>query len=225
MGQKVNANGMRLGIIKNHNSFWFSNKKEFANNINCDFKIREFLKKKLFKLSISKIIIERIKEKANINIYAYKINLIKNKNNKKLKSIEKKLSKIINIEVKINIIEIKIPELDSKIVANEIVFQLEKRFSFRRSIKKSIQNAMRLGAQGIKIEISGRLGGAEIARTEWYREGRVPLHTLRAYIDYNNSEAQTNYGKIGVKVWIFKGEILDKLINMKKINYFIKNNK
>ncbi|UDG80495.1 30S ribosomal protein S3 [Candidatus Annandia pinicola] len=222
MGQKVNPNGMRLGIVKLHNSCWFSNKKEFANNVNFDFKIRNFLEKKLYKSSISKIIIERIKEKVNINIYSGKPSTILNKNNDLLNKIKTELFKIINVKIQINVIGIYDLELDSKIVSNNISLQLEKRISFKRAIKRAIQNAMNSGAQGIKIEISGRLGGSEIARTEWYREGRVPLHTLRADIDYSHSEAKTTYGKIGVKVWIFKGEVLDKLINKKKTSYFSK---
>lgn len=223
MGQKVNPNGIRLGIVKLHNSFWFSNKREFADNINCDFKIRNFLEKRLSKSLISKIIIERIKKKININIYSGKPSTILNKNNELLNKIKLELFQIINIKTQINVIGIYNSELDSKIVSNNISLQLEKRISFKRAMKRAIQNAMNSGAHGIKIEISGRLGGAEIARTEWHREGRVPLHTLRANIDYNHSEAKTTYGKIGIKVWIFKGEVLDKLsINKRKTNYFSK---
>ncbi|XZR53112.1 MAG: 30S ribosomal protein S3 [Enterobacteriaceae bacterium] len=208
MGQKVNPHCMRLGIIKFWNSIWYANKKEYSKNLNDDFKIRKFLNQKLEKLFISKIIIIRNIKNIIINIYTSRPNnvIIGNNNTKNLCS---KIQNFINIPIIINIFEIDKPEINAKLIANNIKFQLEKRIIFKRIIKKSVQNAIKNGAMGVKIELNGRIGGAEIARTEWYREGRVPLHTLRANIDYNTSIAKTTYGIIGIKVWIFKGEILD----------------
>lgn len=211
MGQKVHPNGIRLGIIKTWNSTWYSNNKEFSKNLNNDFKIRKFFKKELKKASISKIIIERPAKNIRITIYSARPGIIIGKKGEDLEKLKLKIKNISGVHTQINVKEIRKPELDAKLVAENISMQLEKRIMFRRAIKRSIQNAMRLGALGIKIEISGRLGGVEIARREWHREGRVPLHTLRADIDYNTAEAMTNYGVIGIKVWIFKGEILGKI--------------
>ncbi|MCV2499938.1 MAG: 30S ribosomal protein S3 [Candidatus Lightella neohaematopini] len=212
MGQKVNPNIIRLGFIKLWHSTWYADKKDFAKNIDNDFKVRQFIHKKLSKALISHIIIERLTKNIRVNIHAARPGLIIGKNGEDIENIRKSLSIITKVPTQINITEIRIPELNSILVAKNISLQLEKRVMFRKIIKRSIQNAMKLGAKGIKIEISGRLGGTEIARTEWYKEGRIPLHTLRADIDYADSKAYTNYGIIGVKVWIFKGEILSKII-------------
>ncbi|UAJ64924.1 30S ribosomal protein S3 [Candidatus Schneideria nysicola] len=208
MGQKVHPHGMRLGIIKNWNSIWYANKKEFANNIDSDFKVRHFLLKQLSKAAISRITIERPAKSIRVTIYTARPGVVIGKKGEDIEKLRKIVARISGVPTQISIAEIRKPELDAKLVAENIAAQLEKRVMFRRTMKRAIQNAMRLGAKGIKIEASGRLGGAEIARTEWYREGRVPLHTLRADIDFSCSEANTTYGIIGVKVWIFKGEVL-----------------
>ncbi|CAL4323402.1 30S ribosomal protein S3 [Buchnera aphidicola] len=209
MGQKVNPNGMRLGIIKSWNSIWFSGTKNFPDYLDNDYQVRKFLMKKLFKASISKIIIERLSKNLTVTIFTARPGIVIGRKGEDIGKLRILVSKISNLPTKINISEVQKPELDAKLVSEHVVLQLERRIMFRRAMKRSIQNSMRQGAQGIKIEISGRLGGAEIARTEWHREGRVPLHTLRANIDYNCAEAHTTYGVVGVKVWIFKGEILD----------------
>lgn len=208
MGQKVHPNGMRLGIIKKWNSVWFSNTKDFANNLDSDYKVRQFLMKALEKASISRIIIERPAKSIRVTIYTARPGIVIGKKGEDVEKLRASIAKITKVPVQINISEIRKPELDAKLVSDSITSQLERRVMFRRAMKRSVQNAMRQGAKGIKVEVSGRLGGAEIARREWYREGRVPLHTLRANIDYSVSEAHTTYGVIGVKVWIFKGEIL-----------------
>ncbi|QIE02195.1 30S ribosomal protein S3 [Buchnera aphidicola] len=208
MGQKVHPNGMRLGIIKKWNSVWFSNTKDFANNLDSDYKVRQFLIKALEKASISRIIIERPAKSIRVTIYTARPGIVIGKKGEDVEKLRTSIAKITKVPVQINISEIRQPELDAKLVSDSITSQLERRVMFRRAMKRSVQNAMRQGAKGIKVEVSGRLGGAEIARREWYREGRVPLHTLRANIDYSVSEAHTTYGVIGVKVWIFKGEIL-----------------
>ncbi|QJC32129.1 30S ribosomal protein S3 [Enterobacteriaceae endosymbiont of Donacia versicolorea] len=208
MGQKTHPNGLRLGIIKIWNSIWFANTKDYANYLHSDFKVRKFLNKKLVKASVSKIIIERPSKSIRINIYTARPGIVIGKKGEDVEKLRKNISKITGVPAQINITEIRKPELEAKLIANIISSQLEKRVMFRRAMKRAVQNAMRLGAKGVKVEVSGRLGGTEIARTEWYREGRVPLHTLRADIDYSLSEANTTYGIIGVKVWIFKGEIL-----------------
>lgn len=228
MGQKVHPNGIRLGIIKTWNSVWFANKKEFANFLDSDFKVRSFLEKKLIKASVSRIVIERPAKSIRITIYTARPGIVIGRKGEDVEKLRTLVSKIAKLPVQINISEIKRPELDAKLVSDNIAAQLERRIMFRRAMKRSVQNAMRQGAQGIKVEVSGRLGGAEIARREWYREGRVPLHTLRANIDYNTAKAHTTYGVIGVKVWIFKGEILGginsvrdeekKMIELKKNN-------
>lgn len=216
MGQKVHPNGMRLGIIKSWNSIWFATKKEFPNYLNDDFKIRMFLTKTLVKAYVSKIVIERLSKNIRITIYTARPGVVIGRKGGDVEKLRKEIFKIVQIPVQINISEIRKPELDAKLVADNIASQLERRIMFRRAMKRSVQNAMRQGAQGIKIEVSGRLGGVEIARREWYREGRVPLHTLRADIEYNTAEAHTTYGIIGVKVWIYTGEILGGNILVKK---------
>lgn len=208
MGQKVHPNGMRLGIIKSWNSVWFSNSKDFSDNLNSDFQVRSFLKKELFKASVSRIIIERPAKSIRITIYTARPGIVIGKKGEDVEKLRAAIAIIAGVPAQINISEVRKPELDAKLVADNITSQLERRIMFRRAMKRAVQNAMRQGAKGIKVEISGRLGGAEIARKEWYREGRVPLHTLRADVQYNASEAHTTYGIVGVKVWIFKGEIL-----------------
>ncbi|WP_343377663.1 30S ribosomal protein S3 [Buchnera aphidicola (Formosaphis micheliae)] len=208
MGQKVHPNGMRLGIVKSWNSVWFSNSKNFANNLDSDFKIRQFLKKELIKASVSRIVIERPTKNVRITIYTARPGIVIGKKGEDVEKLRIAISEITGVSVQINISEVRKPELDAKLIADNITSQLERRIMFRRAMKRAVQNAMKNGAKGIKVEMSGRLGGAEIARKEWYREGRVPLHTLRADIEYNTSEAYTTYGIIGVKVWVFKGEIL-----------------
>jgi len=211
MGQKVHPNGMRLGIIKTWNSIWFANNKEFANNLYSDFQVRNFLMKELFKASVSKILIERPAKSIKITIYTARPGIVIGKKGEDVEKLRVFIAKLTGVQTQINISEVKKPEIDSQLVANNISSQLERRVMFRRVMKRAVQNAMRQGAKGIKVEISGRLGGSEIARKEWYREGRVPLHTLRADIEYSTAEARTTYGLIGVKVWIFKGEILGGL--------------
>lgn len=208
MGHKVHPHGMRLGIIKFWDSTWYADKKNFSKNLENDFLVRNYIYKELVKANISRILIERPSKSININIYAARPGIIIGKKGEDIEKLRKNIYIITKVTTKINIFEVRKPELDAKLVAENIAIQLENRMLFRRVIKRAVQNAMRLGAQGIKIKISGRLGGAEIARKEWYHEGRVPLHTLRADIDYNTSEAHTTYGSIGIKVWIFKGEIL-----------------
>ncbi|QJC34935.1 30S ribosomal protein S3 [Enterobacteriaceae endosymbiont of Donacia piscatrix] len=214
MGQKTHPNGLRLGITKIWNSIWFANKRNYANYLYNDFQVRKFLKKKLVKASVSKIIIERPSKSIRVNIYTARPGIVIGKKGEDVEKLRKMISKITKVPAQVNITEVRKPELEAKLVADIISAQLEKRVMFRRVMKRAVQNSMRLGAKGVKVEISGRLGGTEIARTEWYREGRVPLHTLRADIDFSLSEAHTTYGIIGVKVWIFKGEILKN--NFKK---------
>lgn len=208
MGQKVHPNGIRLGIVKPWNSTWFANTQDFADNLEGDFKVRQFLNKELANASVSRITIERPSKSIRVTIHTARPGIVIGKKGEDVEKLRNAVSKIAGVPAQINIAEVKKPELDAKLVADSIASQLERRVMFRRAMKKAVQNAMRLGAKGIKVEVSGRLGGAEIARSEWYREGRVPLHTLRADIDYNTAEAHTTYGVIGVKVWIFKGEIL-----------------
>jgi len=208
MGQKVHPNGIRLGIVKPWNATWFANSHDFADNLDGDFKVREFLKKELENASVSRIVIERPAKSISVTIHTARPGIVIGKKGEDVEKLRARVAKIAGVPAKINIAEIRKPELDGKLVAEGIASQLERRVMFRRAMKRAVQNAMRLGAQGIKVEVSGRLGGAEIARTEWYREGRVPLHTLRADIDYATARANTTYGVIGVKVWIFKGEIL-----------------
>ncbi|MDP4537513.1 30S ribosomal protein S3 [Alkalimonas collagenimarina] len=211
MGQKVHPNGIRLGITKPWSSTWFANSKDFPDFLNGDFKVRQFLTKQLKSASVSRIDIERPAKSIRVTIHTARPGIVIGKKGEDVEKLRKRVAAIAGVPAQINISEIRKPELDAKLVADNISSQLERRVMFRRAMKRAVQNAMRTGAKGIKVEVSGRLGGAEIARTEWYREGRVPLHTLRADIDYSTSEALTTYGIIGVKVWIFKGEILGHL--------------
>lgn len=208
MGHKVNPTGMRLGVIKEHNSVWYAEKKEYANNLLNDIEVRTFLDKRLVKASVSKIVIERPAQNARITIHTARPGIVIGKKGEDVDRLRREVSDMMGVPVHINIEEVRKPDLDARLVAQNVAGQLERRVMFRRAMKRAVQNAMRQGAKGIKIQVGGRLGGAEIARSEWYREGRVPLHTLRADIDYSTYEAHTTYGVIGVKVWIFKGEIL-----------------
>lgn len=208
MGQKVHPTGIRLGIVKKHSSTWYASPKNFSDYLLKDIKVREFLTEKLKAASVSRIEIERPAENARITIKTARPGIVIGKKGEDVEKLRKDVAQIMGVPVHINIEEIRKPELDAKLVADSIGSQLERRVMFRRAMKRAVQNAIRLGAKGIKVQVSGRLGGAEIARTEWYREGRVPLHTLRADIDYATARAETTYGTIGVKVWIFKGEIL-----------------
>ena len=207
MGQKVNPIGFRLGIIKTWDSRWYA-KADFAKLLHEDLKLKEFLKKRLFHSGVSKIEIERAANKAKINIFTARPGLIIGKKGSEVETLKKELAKLTDNEIYLNIQEVRKPELDAQLVAENVALQLERRIAFRRAMKKSVTSALKFGAKGIKITCSGRLGGAEMSRTEWYREGRVPLHTLRADIDYGFAEAKTTYGLIGVKVLIFKGEVL-----------------
>ncbi|MDK9717780.1 MAG: 30S ribosomal protein S3 [Trichlorobacter sp.] len=207
MGQKVNPIGFRLGVIKTWDSKWYA-EADYAKNLHEDLKIRKFLKKRLYSAGISKIEIERAANKTKINIHAARPGLIIGKKGAEVELLKKDLASITSKEVFININEVRKPELDAQLVAENVALQLERRIAFRRAMKKSVTSSLKFGAKGIRITCSGRLGGAEMSRTEWYREGRVPLHTLRADIDYGFAEAMTTYGIIGVKVLIFKGEVL-----------------
>lgn len=207
MGQKVNPIGFRLGVIKTWDSKWYA-EADYAKNLHEDLKIRQFLKKRLYSAGISKIEIERAANKTKINIHAARPGLIIGKKGVEVELLKKDLAAITTKEVFININEVRKPELDAQLVAENVALQLERRIAFRRAMKKSVTSTLKFGAKGIRITCSGRLGGAEMSRTEWYREGRVPLHTLRADIDYGFAEAKTTYGIIGVKVLIFKGEVL-----------------
>ena len=209
MGQKVNPHGIRLGINKTWSSRWFS-RSEYSKLLHQDLKIKSYLEKKLKNASISKINIERAAKKLRVSIFSSRPGIIIGKKGADIENLKNDLSKISNLEVFLDIKEIRKPEVEAKLVAENIANQLEKRISFRRAMKKSVQSAMRLGAKGVKVVCSGRLGGAEIARTEKYHEGSVPLHTLRGDIDYSTAEADTTYGICGIKVWINKGEILTK---------------
>ena len=208
MGQKVHPTGIRLGITKDHNSVWYAGSDTYSEKLLNDIKVRRYLEKKLEKASVSKIVIERPAQNAKIFIHTARPGIVIGKKGEDVEVLRQELTKMMGIPVHINIEEIRKPVLDGKLVAQSIASQLERRVMFRRAMKRAMQNAMRSGAQGIRVQVSGRLGGAEIARNEWYLEGRVPLHTLRADIDYSTAEAHTTYGVIGVKVWIFKGEIL-----------------
>jgi small subunit ribosomal protein S3 len=208
MGHKVNPTGIRLGVIKEHNSVWYADKKEYSKNLLNDIQVREFLDKRLVKASVSKIVIERPAQNARITIHTARPGIVIGKKGEDVDRLRREVSDMMGVPVHINIEEVRKPDLDARLVAQNVAGQLERRVMFRRAMKRAVQNAMRLGAKGIKIQVGGRLGGAEIARSEWYREGRVPLHTLRADIDYATYEAHTTYGVIGVKVWIFKGEVL-----------------
>ena len=207
MGQKVNPIGFRLGVNKTWNSRWFADKK-YARLLHEDIRIREFLKKKFYHAGVSKIEIERAAEKAKINIYTARPGIIIGRKGAEIEKLKKELERFMTGEAIINILEVRKPEIDAQLVAENIALQLERRVAFRRAMKRAVQTAMKFGAQGIRVACAGRLGGAEMARREWYREGRVPLHTLRADIDYGLAEARTTYGAIGVQVLIFHGEVL-----------------
>ena len=220
MGQKVNPNGLRLGINKTWDSRWFASKKDYAKLLHEDLKIREFIMEKLAAAGISRVVIERPAQKARVTIYSARPGVVIGKKGQDIDSLKNQLQKITGSEVSLNIVEVRKPELDATLVADGIAQQLEKRVSFRRAMKRAVQSALRLGAQGIRITCGGRLGGAEIARVEWYREGRVPLHTLRADVDYGTATAHTAYGCCGIKVWIFKGEIMahDPMASEKRVS-------
>jgi len=207
LGQKTNPIGFRLGIIRTWDSRWFASK-DYAPLIIEDYKIRKFLKKKLAHAGIAKIEIERAADKAKVRIHTARPGIVIGKKGAEIESVKKELEKVIHREVMVDIHEVRKPEVEAQLVAENVVGQLERRIAFRRAMKRAVMSAMKFGAQGIRIQCSGRLGGAEMARREWYREGRVPLHTLRADIDYGFAEAKTTYGIIGVKVLIFKGEVL-----------------
>lgn len=207
MGQKVNPIGIRLGIVRDWNSKWYASK-NYANLLNQDINLRKYLKKKLMSASISKIRIERPANNAVVTIYAARPGVIIGKKGGGIEGLRNEISSKIGVPVHLNVEEVRKPELDSILVAESIAQQLEQRVMFRRAMKRAVTSALKSGAKGIKICVSGRLGGAEIARSEWYREGRIPLHTFRADVDYGTAEAKTTYGIIGVKVWIFKGEVL-----------------
>lgn len=211
MGQKINPNGIRLGITKAYSSVWYASTANFPANIKSDSAVRKYLTNELKNASVSKIVIDRPAKSIRVTICTARPGIVIGKKGEDVEKLRQKISAIAGVPAQVNISEIRKPDLDAKLVADSIASQLERRVMFRRAMKKAIQSAMRAGAKGIKVEVSGRLGGAEIARSEWLREGRVPLHTLRADIDYALSEAVTTYGVIGVKVWIFKGEVLGGL--------------
>jgi len=208
MGQKVHPVGFRLGIVKEHNSVWYADGPSYAAKLHNDLFVRDFIQKRLAQASVSRIEIERPAQTARITIHTARPGIVIGKKGEDVERLRKQVSKLMQVPVHINIEEIRKPELDAYLVARNVAQQLERRVQFRRAMKRVIQNTMRLGAKGIKVRVAGRLGGAEIARSESYHEGRVPLHTLRADIDYSPAEALTTYGIIGIKVWIFKGEIL-----------------
>ncbi|GIK26458.1 MAG: hypothetical protein BroJett006_27040 [Betaproteobacteria bacterium] len=208
MGQKIHPTGFRLSVTRNWSSRWYANSKSFPQMLNEDIEVRDYLKKKLAHASVGRVVIERPAKNARITVYSARPGVVIGKKGEDIEHLKADLQKIMGVQVHVNIEEIRKPETDAQLIADSIAQQLEKRIMFRRAMKRAMQNAMRLGAQGIKIMSSGRLNGAEIARREWYREGRVPLHTLRADIDYGTSEAKTTYGIIGIKVWVFKGETM-----------------
>ena len=210
MGQKIQPTGFRLPVARNWTSKWYASHRDFAKMLNEDIKVRNYLKERLKSAAVSKILIERPAKNAKITIHSARPGVVIGKKGEDIESLKSVLAKMLGVSVHVNLEEVRKPELDAQLVSASITQQLEKRIMFRRAMKRAIQNAMRLGAQGIKIMSSGRLNGAEIARCEWYREGRVPLHTIKADIDYGFSEANTTYGIIGVKVWIYKGEMLTK---------------
>jgi small subunit ribosomal protein S3 len=211
MGQKINPVGFRLAVNRNWSSKWYANSRAFAPMLAEDIKVRDFLKRKLAHASVGRVLIERPAKDARITIFSARPGVVIGKKGEEIESLKAELRRIMGVQqVHVNIEEIRKPEIDAQLIADSIAQQLEKRIMFRRAMKRAMQNAMRLGAQGIKIMSAGRLNGIEIARTEWYREGRVPLHTLRADIDYGMGEAKTNYGVIGIKVWVYKGEVIPK---------------
>jgi small subunit ribosomal protein S3 len=209
MGQKINPIGLRLGINRTWDSRWFANRGEYGKLLHEDIKIRKALMAELKQAAVSKIVIERPHKKCRVTVHSARPGIVIGKKGADIEKLRKKVASMTDSEVHINIVEVRKPEIDANLVAASIAQQLERRIAFRRAMKRAVQSAMRLGAEGIKITCSGRLGGAEIARVEWYREGRVPLHTLRADVDYGNATANTAYGTCGVKVWVFKGEIME----------------
>jgi len=209
MGQKVHPTGIRLGIVKDWTSRWYANSQNYPVLLLQDLKVREYIKKKLAHASVSRVQINRPANNANITVHTARPGIVIGKKGEDIDVLRQDVSKMMGVPVQLNVEEIRKPELDAYLVAESIAQQLEKRIMYRRAMKRAVTNTMRLGAEGIKITVAGRLNGAEIARTEWYREGRVPLHTLRADIDYGTAEAKTTYGIIGIKVWIFKGEVFD----------------
>ena len=210
MGQKIHPTGFRLAVTRNWSSRWYANNRDFAGMLAEDIKVREYLTKKLKNASVARILIERPAKSARITIFSARPGVVIGKKGEDIENLRKELNAMLGVPVAVNIEEVRKPEVDAKLIADSITQQLEKRIQFRRAMKRAMQNAMRMGAQGIKIMSAGRLNGIEIARTEWYREGRVPLHTLRADIDYGVSEAETTYGIIGVKVWVYKGDNLGR---------------
>jgi len=210
MGQKINPIGFRLALNRNWASRWYANNKNFSSMLLEDIKVRDHLKKKLAHAAVSRVVIERPAKNARITIHSARPGVVIGKKGEDIESLKVELQKMLGVPVHVNIEEVRKPETDAQLIADSISQQLQKRIMFRRAMKRAITNAMRLGAQGIKIMSAGRLNGVEIARTEWYREGRVPLHTMRAEIDYGVSEAKTSYGVIGIKVWVFKGEVMHK---------------
>lgn len=208
MGQKVHPTGIRLGIVKEHTSTWYADKKNYAGYLLNDLEVRDYLRKRLADASVSRIEIERPAQTARITIHTARPGIVIGKKGEDVERLRAELSKKMGMPVHVNIEEVRKPELDAQLVAQNVAQQLERRVQFRRAMRRVIQNAMRLGAEGIKVRVAGRLGGAEIARSEVYHEGRVPLHTLRADIDYSTAEALTTYGILGIKVWIFKGEVI-----------------
>ncbi len=207
MGQKVHPIGMRLGIIKDWTSTWYADTKDYANFLHVDMEVRDFLKSKLSNASVSRIQIERPANNARVIIHTARPGIVIGKKGEDIDRLRKEISKMMGVPAHVSVEEIRKPEMDAHLVAESVAQQIERRIMFRRAMKRAVTNTMRLGAQGIKINVAGRLNGAEIARSEWYREGRVPLHTLRADIDYGTARSNTTYGVIGIKVWIFKGEV------------------
>lgn len=210
MGQKVHPVGIRLGIVKDWSSIWYADTREYADNLNTDLSVRDYVRKKLAHASVSHIQIQRPAKNARLVIHTARPGIVIGKKGEDIEALRKNVSNMMGVPAHVSVEEIRKPELDAYLVAENVANQLVRRIMFRRAMKRAVTNAMRLGAQGIKIKVSGRLNGAEIARSEWYREGRVPLHTLRADIDYGLTEAHTTYGVIGVKVWIFKGEVFER---------------
>lgn len=207
MGQKVNPKGLRVGVIRDWEGRWFADK-NYSELLHEDLKVRKYIKEKLYQAGVPKVEIERAANRVKVSIHAAKPGIVIGRGGTEVEALRKELEKMTGKQISVNIVEVKKPELDAQLVAESVAQQLERRVSFRRAMKQTVQRTMRQGGQGIKISCSGRLAGAEIARTEWYSEGKVPLHTLRADIDYGFAEANTTYGKIGVKVWIYKGEVL-----------------
>jgi small subunit ribosomal protein S3 len=209
MGQKINPIGFRLGVNRTADSRWYADSADFGRLLHEDIKIRKFIKEKLKQAGVSKVIIERPHKKCRITVHTARPGMVIGKKGADIETLRKEIAKLCKDEVFVNLVEIRKPEVDANLVAEDVARQLERRVSFRRAMKRAMQTTMRMGAQGVRLTVAGRLGGAEIARTEWYREGRVPLHTLRADIDYGTAEAKTTYGIIGIKCWIFKGEIME----------------